>query len=96
MSVHIEAVSSCDEAMQLAELAATALFEAFFATALQQNVIPHTEQYTICVTVNDEVAEPGFAIDKLSVVGELTWPKVRTAHLLQPRIFARTSNGCCR
>lgn len=73
MKVYIEATSSTDESIQLAELIATAL-EAFFATAIQQDIIPHTEEFKIRVSVSDQLSKPSFVVDKFSLIGDLKWP----------------------
>jgi hypothetical protein len=73
MRIEIMAMSATDETMCLAELTAAAL-EAFFATTLQQDIIPHAEQFTIRVSISDKVYKPSFTVDALSTVGELVWP----------------------
>jgi hypothetical protein len=83
MKVQIEAASPSEEAIQIAELTAGAL-EAFFATALQQDVIPHTETFKIRVKLSNQVIKPSFVIENLSSTGDLTWPQG-----LSPHIYSR-------
>lgn len=79
MKVQIQAASPSDEAIQIAELTASAL-EAFFATALQQDVIPHTETFKIRIKLNEQKIEPSFVIENLSSTGELTWSEGLSPH----------------
>ena len=48
--------------------------EAFFATAIEQRVIPHTEKLSINLTESDESSKPSFEINKMDMEGTLIWP----------------------
>jgi len=48
--------------------------EAFFATALEQQISPHTEKLCINLVERDDVSEPAFEIRALDMIGTLTWP----------------------
>lgn len=88
MAVRID-VSIADEvSMQVGELVAASL-EAFFATALQQDIIPHTEEFTIRVSVSDQLDEPTFEISKLSSIGELVWPASLELHAYSNQAILR-------
>ena len=48
--------------------------EAFFATALEQRVTPHTEKLCINLIESDESLEPSFEMDTMDMVGSIIWP----------------------
>jgi hypothetical protein len=48
--------------------------EAFFATTIEQRVVPHTEKIRIRVIESAPVAEPAFDMDDIRMSATLTWP----------------------
>ena len=48
--------------------------EAFFATTIQRDVIPHTESFRITVTRNDQVHEPIIETSELDMASVISWP----------------------
>jgi hypothetical protein len=49
--------------------------EAFFATVIGQQVVPHTELFRITVTQSEHVREPLIKINKLDMAATITWPR---------------------
>ncbi|MEH6578827.1 MAG: hypothetical protein V7731_17330 [Amphritea sp.] len=49
--------------------------EAFFATAIEQHVIPHTEKLRINLIESDEISEPSFEMNVMDMAGSLIWPR---------------------
>lgn len=49
--------------------------EAFFATAIEQRVIPHTEKLSINLIESDEVSQPSFKMNAMDMAGILLWPR---------------------
>lgn len=66
--------SDCSILVAEAFLAAT---EAFFATAVELEIVPHTEQVSIEVTEVEAINEPTFAFDQNEMRGQIAWPKDR-------------------
>lgn len=48
--------------------------EGFFATAVEQRVIPHTERFTIAIEIHKDAEAPSFEIDRLRMRARLVWP----------------------
>jgi len=48
--------------------------EAFFATTIEQSVIPHTEKLRINLIESNELSEPSFEMKAMDMVGTLIWP----------------------
>lgn len=49
--------------------------EAFFATAIDQRVIPHTEKLRINLVASAEASKASIEINALDMVGTVTWPQ---------------------
>lgn len=49
--------------------------EAFFATTIEQHIIPHTEKFSINLIESSEVSKPSFEMDTLDIKANLIWPK---------------------
>lgn len=49
--------------------------EGFFATAVEQRVIPHVESITITIEIDEEADAPSFEVDRLRMRARLTWPE---------------------
>jgi hypothetical protein len=49
--------------------------EAFFATAIEKRAFPHTEKLRINMIESDEISKPSFVINKMDMIGILTWPR---------------------
>lgn len=54
--------------------AVLASLEAFFATTIEQRVIPHTEKLYITLVGGDEASKPSFELNTLDMAGTLVWP----------------------
>ncbi len=72
MSVEISTGGNT-ESILIAEQALGSL-EVFFATAIEQRLLPHTERLTLNVVESTEVTEPTFDINDLSMTGTIHWP----------------------
>ena len=69
--------SGSEHSIQVAELIAGAV-EAFFATALDLNLHPHTESFDIEVVEREGLDAPQFEADEGQMCGELHWPQERS------------------
>lgn len=49
--------------------------EAFFATAIEKRVIPHTEKLRINLIESDQILKPSFVINRMDMIGVLMWPR---------------------
>lgn len=49
--------------------------EAFFVTAIANRAISHTEKLRINVLESDDISKPSFVINRMDMVGILTWPR---------------------
>ncbi|MHB8829365.1 MAG: tetratricopeptide repeat protein [Syntrophales bacterium] len=49
--------------------------EAFFATAIEKRVMPHTEKLRINLIESDQISKPSFVINRMDMVGVLMWPR---------------------
>lgn len=66
------------EACLLAGEAVAGAVEAFFATAYDLNVSPHTESFGIDVTEGDEAQRPHFQVNSDRMRAGLVWPRGRS------------------
>ncbi len=48
--------------------------EAFFATAIEQRILPHTEIVRLDVTKGEETSKPSIQVDTLDMTGTVVWP----------------------
>lgn len=48
--------------------------EAFFATAIEQHIVPHTEKFRFNVVESVEASEPSFEMSAMDMTGTITWP----------------------
>lgn len=48
--------------------------EAYFATAIEQRVVPHTEKLHLDVVESTETSKPSFEINTMDMTGTITWP----------------------
>jgi hypothetical protein len=67
---------SFDGSVQSILIAETMLgsLEAFFATAIEQRIIPHTEKLRINLSISDKVSKPTFEINTSNMTGTMIWP----------------------
>ena len=49
--------------------------EAFFATVVVQQVMPHTELFHITVTQSDDVPDPVIQTNELDMASIISWPR---------------------
>ena len=49
--------------------------EAFFATAIEQGIVPHTEEYRIALTVSDDAHQPRISTDPFQMKTQVVWPR---------------------
>ena len=49
--------------------------EAFFATAIEQRIVPHTEEYRIVLIVSDDAHEPQISTDEFQMTTQVVWPR---------------------
>ena len=69
--------SGSEHSIQVAELVAGAV-EAFFATALDLKLHPHTESFDIEVIESEGLGTPKFEVDAAQMHGKLYWPQGRS------------------
>ncbi len=48
--------------------------EVFFATAIEQRIVPHTEKLQLSVQESTEISKPSFVMDTMNMRGAITWP----------------------
>jgi hypothetical protein len=48
--------------------------EAFFSTAIEHRIVPHTEKLSINLLENDDAQNPSFKLDPMEMTGTLLWP----------------------
>jgi hypothetical protein len=63
--------------------------EAFFATAIELHIIPHTEKLRLNVAESAEISKPSFEISITDMIGTITWPAN-----LSPCNFENQTNIC--
>lgn len=69
--------SGTEASLLLGEAVAGAV-EAFFSTAYDLEVAPHTETFDIEIMERDEAQEPSFHLDSDLMSGEIVWPSGRS------------------
>jgi hypothetical protein len=74
----LEAVFQGTECSILVAEAVLAASEAFFATAGELEVIPHTERVSVEIIEDDAAGEPSFAFDRDEMRGRVIWPSGRS------------------
>ncbi|MEP4546980.1 MAG: hypothetical protein ABJ000_12435 [Saccharospirillum sp.] len=70
VEIHIEGSA---QSVLIAEAIMGSL-EAFFATAIEQRIVPHTEKFRLNVIQSERVSEPSFEISTMDMIGTITWP----------------------
>ena len=60
--------------------------EAFFATVIEQRVVPHTEKLILNLVEDVEASNPSFEIDTMNMAGTIVWPST-----LSPTSFEKQS-----
>ncbi|MCK5096824.1 MAG: hypothetical protein KAR45_01910 [Desulfobacteraceae bacterium] len=48
--------------------------EVFFATAIEQRIVPHTENLQLIVQESTKISKPSFEIDTMDMSGTIIWP----------------------
>ncbi len=48
--------------------------EAFFATAIEQRIAPHTEKLLLNLVEDAKISKPSFEMDTLDLAGTIVWP----------------------
>ncbi len=62
------------ELIPVAETIVGAL-EAFFATAIEQKIVPHVEEYRINLVANDDTNKPQVLTEALQMMTQVVWPR---------------------
>lgn len=70
VEIHIEGST---QSVLIAEAVLGSL-EAFFATAIEQRIVPHTEKLRLNVVESAEASEPSFEMSAMDMIGTVTWP----------------------
>lgn len=70
VEIHIEGST---QSVLIAEAILGSL-EAFFATAIEQRIVPHTENFRLNVLESSEIYEPSFEVSAMDMTGTITWP----------------------
>jgi hypothetical protein len=70
VEIHIEGST---ESVLVAE-ALLGSMEAFFATAIEQRIVPHTEKLRLNVVESAEASEPVFEMSAMDMTGTVSWP----------------------
>ena len=63
--------------------------EAFFATAIEQRIVPHTEKLQLNVIESSSITKPSFEMNTMEMTGAITWPAD-----LSPDSFEKQSEIC--
>ncbi|WP_287849687.1 hypothetical protein [Acidiphilium sp.] len=77
LGMTIEAVCQGTESSILVAEAVLAASEAFFATAGELEIIPHTERVSVEIVEDEAADEPSFAFDQDEMRGRIVWPAGR-------------------
>jgi hypothetical protein len=72
MGVEIN-VEGSTQSILIAE-AVLGTLEAYFSTAIEQRIIPHTEKFKINVIERTEISKPSFDMDEKNMAGTINWP----------------------
>ena len=72
MTVEIN-ITGSQQSILIAEVVLGAL-EAFFATAIEIHVMPHTEKLSINLIEDSEILSPSFEINEMDMTGIIIWP----------------------
>lgn len=72
MTVEIN-IESSTQSVLIAEAVLGSL-EAFFATAIEQCIVPHTEKLQLNVVESAEISAPSFEMKAMDMLGVITWP----------------------
>ena len=70
VEIHIEGST---QSVLIAE-AVLGSMEAFFATAIEQRIVPHTEKLRLDVVESAEASEPVFEMSAMDMTGTVIWP----------------------
>ena len=70
----VEVLINGSESIAVAELVLGSL-EAFFATIIEQRVVPHTELFRITIAQSDGIQEPVVEANALDMTCTITWPR---------------------
>ncbi|WP_269621423.1 hypothetical protein [Zhongshania sp. BJYM1] len=70
VEIHIEGNA---QSVLIAEAVLGSL-ETFFATAIEQRIVPHTEKLRLNVVESAEASEPSFEMSAMDMTGTITWP----------------------
>lgn len=74
MGMQIEIATLGSESSSLIAQTVIGALEAFFATALDADLVPHTEKVVIDLQFTDEIVTPDFTLETKSMRGALRWP----------------------
>jgi hypothetical protein len=74
MGMQIEIATLGSEGSSLVAQTVIGALEAFFATALDADLVPHTEKVVIDLQFTDEIVTPDFTLETKSMKGTLRWP----------------------
>lgn len=74
LGMRVELFFEGSETLILVAEAILGSLEAFFATALEQRVVAHTEKFKILLTESTEVAEPAVVTESLDMEARVRWP----------------------
>lgn len=74
LGMKVEVLIDGSESIAVAELVLGSL-EAFFATIIEQRVVPHTELFRITIAQSDGIQEPVVEANALDMTCTITWPR---------------------
>ncbi len=74
LGMKVEVLVDGSESIAVAELVLGSL-EAFFATIIEQRVVPHTELFRITIAQSDGIQEPVVEANALDMTCTITWPR---------------------
>ena len=74
LGMRVEVEFHEEDSLLLAELVLGTL-EAFFATVLEREIVPHAELFRITIDQNDSVVEPAIETSDLDLMSKITWPR---------------------
>ena len=78
--------------------------EAFFATAIEQRIAPHTEKLLLNLVEDAKISKPSFEMDTLDLAGTIVWPsdlsptsfeKQGEIHRFLAEVSGHVLTSCC-
>ena len=75
LGMRVEVFFEGSDTLTLVAEAILGSLEAFFATAIEQRIVAHTEKFKITLTESAEVSEPAIVTEALDLEAFVSWPR---------------------